>query len=242
MRIIIEKDYEQMSKTVKDILLGKMYENKDMHIAITAGSTPELLYKLMIEELGSKAPISNVTFYNFDEIPFKEKGGTGVTMTNLNKMFFDPAKIDRKHIHVMDENNYQTHDELMEKIGGLDAFFLGLGEDGHFCGNLPGTTKFEDKTVKVMIDDHEGMREGLLGEVGGVAQDVPDFYVTMGPASVMHSKEIVMFANGKRKANIVKEAFFGEVTNDVPSSVFQLHPNFTLVLDEEAAQEILSLV
>ncbi|NVS33112.1 6-phosphogluconolactonase, partial [Listeria monocytogenes] len=62
--------------------------------------------------------------------------------------------------------------------------------------------------------------------------------VTMGPKSVMHAKEVILFANGKKKAAIIKKALQGPVTEDIPSSIFQLHPNFTVVLDEEAASEL----
>jgi len=242
MRIIIEKDYEQMSKTVMHLLLAKMYENKKMNIAITAGSTPKRLYELLVEEIKNKQVFTNVTYYNFDEIPFKKKGGYGVTVTNLKNMFFDPAGISMDQVHTLDENNYTTHDEYLESVGGLDAIFMGLGKDGHFCGNLPNTTKFNDLTSKVETSIFPSMYDIMKREVGGVEEDIPEFYVTMGPRSVMNAKETIIFVSGKEKANMVRKAFFGEVSEKVPSSVFQLHPNFTLVLDEDAASEIKDLI
>ena len=43
-----------------------------------------------------------------------------------------------------------------------------------------------------------------------------------------------MVVNGVGKAEIVKKAFFGPVTPEVPASILQLHPDFILVADEEA--------
>ncbi len=235
MKIMIEKDYEQMSKTALQLLLGVMYQQKQVHVAITAGSTPKRMYELFVEEIRHKVPFENVTYYNFDEIPFKGQTGYGVTMANLAKMFFEPAGIDASAIHVLDDTNYQEHDAYLQSIGGLDAILLGIGADGHFCGNLPGTTTFSDQTVKVGIDSRPDMREILLGEVDGDESRIPDHYVTMGPKSVMNVRKVMMFAAGKAKAAIIKEAFFGKVTENVPASVFQLHPDFTLILDEEAA-------
>ena len=61
----------------------------------------------------------------------------------------------------------------------------------------------------------------------------------MGPQSVMTQvRDAVMIVNGKGKAEMVKKAFFGPVTEDVPSSILQLHPNFTLILDADAASEL----
>ena len=238
MRIIIEKDYEQMSRTVMDLLLAKMYTNKKMNLAITAGSTPKRLYELLVEEIKNKSGFCNVTYYNFDEIPFKKKGGYGVTVSNLKKDYFDPAGISMEQVHVLDEKNYTTHDAYLKSIGGLDAIFMGLGKDGHFCGNLPNTTKFGDGTTKVETSVFPEMYDIMKSEVGGNEEDIPDFYVTMGPKSVMNAKETIIFVSGKEKAKIVKEAFFGPVCEQVPSSVFQLHPHFTLVLDADAASEI----
>ncbi|MDF9824181.1 6-phosphogluconolactonase/glucosamine-6-phosphate isomerase/deaminase [Breznakia sp. PF5-3] len=240
MRIIIEKDYEQMSKTVMHLLLAEMYKDKAVHLAITAGSTPKRMYELLSEEICNKKAFDNVTYYNFDEIPFKKSGGYGVTISNLKKAYFDPAGISMDQVHVLDLSNYEQHDDHLEAIGGLDAIFMGIGADGHFCGNMPGFTKFENKTVEIEIP--ADMKQALVGEVGGDIDEVPDSFVTMGPRSVMSSKAPVMFANGKGKAAIIKKAFFEPVSENVPSSIFQLHPNFTLVLDEEAASEIKDLV
>lgn len=235
MRIIVEKNYEEMSKTAMYMLLGKMYESKQMHIAITAGATPRRMYELLAAEIKDKRIFDNVTFYNFDEIPYKNKVGYGLTVSNLKNEFFDPAGISMDQVHTLTIDNYQSHDALLESFGGLDAIFMGIGADGHFCGNLPGVTKFANKTVEIPLGDD--VKPLLADEMGGL-DAVPDAYVTMGPASVLSSKATIMFANGKAKANIIKEAFFGSVSEQVPSSVFQLHPNFTLILDEDAASEI----
>lgn len=242
MNIIVEKDYEQMSKTCMHLLLGLMYQPKTVHLSITAGSTPKRMYELLVDEFKNKKPLSNVIYYNFDEIPFKGEDRMGVTMSNLTNLFFAPANIPANQIHMLDQFNYLQHDEYLKSIGGLDAILMGIGKDGHFCGNLPKTTTFSDLTVKVEIDAHPGMRETLLGEVDNDATKVPDFYVTMGPKSVMNIRKTIMFATGKAKAAIIKKAFFGPVTEDVPSSVFQLHPDFTLVLDQDAASEIKDLI
>lgn len=238
MKLIIEENYEKMSRVAANILLGKMYQQKRVNLAITAGSTPVKMYEYLVEDVKHKSYFDNVHYYNFDEIPFKQKPGYGVTMTNLNNLFFKPAEISEDHIHILDEHNYTSQDLRIEQDGGLDLILLGIGADGHYCGNLPGTTKFEDLTSSVGEDATERLKSVLLSEVGGDENERPSFYVTMGPKSVMRSKEIVLFATGKKKAEIIKRAFFGPVTNDVPASLLQTHPNLTLVLDKEAASEL----
>ena len=129
-------------------------------------------------------------------------------------------------------------DEKLTADGGLDLMLMGLGADGHFLVTCPGATRFGNQTYRVEVMRHQPY-EVLVDEVGGDESKVPDFYVTMGPQSVMTQvRDAVMIVNGKGKAAMVKQAFFGPVTEDVPSSILQLHPNFTLILDADAASEL----
>ncbi len=90
-------------------------------------------------------------YYNFDEIPFRGQSREGVTISNLRQLFFTPAQIKEENIHKLTLDNAAQHDRQLEEAGGLDLMVLGLGADGHFCGNLPNTTRFHDQTVEVPI-------------------------------------------------------------------------------------------
>ncbi|MGC6770124.1 glucosamine-6-phosphate deaminase [Enterococcus sp. LJL128] len=242
MKIIVEKDYEGMSSRVSEKLIEAIYGGSFQNISVTAGSSPIRAYEIASAHIRNHEINPQITFFNFDEIPFKKSGGDGVTITNLKKSFFEKAGIADEQLHKLTMENYQTHDAYLESIGGIDIVFLGIGADGHFCGNLPNTTKFGDQTSFVSIDARPDMKDILLGEVEGAAEELPEGYVTMGPRSIMNIPEVIMMASGKGKAAIIKKAFFGSVTEAVPSSVFQLHPNFTLILDKEAAQEIAEFI
>lgn len=235
MKLIVTKDVQEMNEVAAQHLLGAMHTQYRTNIAITAGSTPKGVYELMIPLVKDKEYFDNVHYYNFDEIPFKGETGYGVTMQNLNKLYFDPANIKREKIHVLDWTNYETQDQRIAADGGLDFVLLGVGADGHFCGNLPGTTKFGDLTSRVPEDATPDMVQVLLNEVGGVEEKRPDFYVTMGPKSIMQIKKLVMIANGTAKAEIVKKLVEGIVTEEVPSTLLTTHPDFTLIVDAEAA-------
>jgi len=150
----------------------------------------------------------------------------------LRKQFLTPAGIPEENIHKLDHTNYQTQDERIKADGGLDAVILGLGWDGHFCGNLPHTTKFGDGTSRVECDEY--LRSRLVEEFENGEEDVPYYYVTMGPRSIMQARNIVMIASGKRKAEPVKKLLSGVVDQDVPATILTLHPHFTLIADEEA--------
>lgn len=58
----------------------------------------------------------------------------------------------------------------------------------------------------------------------------------MGIKSIMQSKQILLIANGEKKAQIVKDALFGPVTPKIPASILQLHNNLTVIVDKDAAK------
>lgn len=233
MRVIKVKDYEQMSKVAMTHLLGYMSKDKEMHISITGGTTPKRMYEMLAPYVKENIEEYNhVTFYNFDEIPYKEENREGVTIEGLRKQFLAPAGIKEENICVLDQNNYLTQDERIEKVGGLDLILLGLGWDAHFSGNLPGTTVFGDLTSRVECDDV--MKERLLDEFDNNPNHVPDYYITMGPRSIMRAKNLIIIASGKKKAKAVKALLSNKIDQDLPATILTLHPNITLIADEDA--------
>lgn len=232
MKVILTKDYEEMSQVAATHVLGYMYKEGRVNISITAGDTPLRTYEILAPQIKDKC-FQNVHFYNFDEIPFKQEDREGITMLVLRQAFFDKVDVSEDNIHILDQTNYQTQDERIAKDGGLEMILLGVGEDGHFCGNLPGTTTFGDLTTKVYCKE-----EDLIDEFEGHWEFVPNYYVTMGPRSIMRAKNLVMIASGKRKAHVIKQLLSYKINQDVPATILTLHPNFTLIIDEDAASEL----
>lgn len=237
MKVIITKDYDEMSEVAAGYVIKYLSDFKRVNLAITAGKTPIGMYEKLVLLVKDKEYYNHVHYYNFDEIPFREKVN-GVTMKNLDQLFFLPAHIHRENIHILDGSNYENYDEVIKQNGGLDLVVMGLGWDGHFCGNLPGTCTFNDKTHAVYSFQMKDFTERLAGEFDGDKTKVPDYYVTMGPKTIMQARELVVIVNGTHKAKIVKEAFFGPICEEIPASILQMHPNITLIMDQDAASEL----
>ena len=214
-----------------------MSKMRRVNLAITAGSTPKGMYEYLITLVKGKPWYDNCYFYNFDEIPFRGKEGEGVTITNLRNLFFTPAGIKEENIQKLTIDNYREHDQKLAREGGLDLVVLGLGVDGHFCGNLPNTTHFHEQTVEFPI---QGEMVDIVahGELGGDFSLVPDSYVTMGPKSIMAAKNLLIIVSGAGKAQALKNVLQGPVTEDVPASVLQLHPSLIVIADKAAAAEL----
>lgn len=232
MRVIKVKNYEEMSQVAAENVLGYMYKEGRVNISITGGTTPKRMYEILVPKVKGKEQFKNIHFYNFDEIPYRKEDREGVTISGLRELFLTPAGIKEENIHKLDHTNYAMQDEKIKQDGGLEMIILGLGWDGHFCGNLPGTTKFGDLTSKVECDQR--LHDRILEEFDNVEENVPDYYITMGPRSIMQAKNIVMIASGKKKAEAVKKLLSLEIDENVPATLLTLHPHFTLIVDEEA--------
>ena len=234
MKLIITENYEEMSKIAASYFISeasKGYE-KRVNFAITGGSTPKRMYEIL-EPIIKDNPIPYVHYYNFDEIPVKEE--EGVTITSLRNYFFSPCKIDDKNIEIFSEKNYTTYDKKIKDDGGLDAIMIGLGPDGHFCGNLSGTFDTFDLGCRSYSTRLTKKLEDRIAFLCGGYDKMTNQTVTFGPTTVMNAKRIIMIVNGTKKAEILKKAIEGPIDVKVPSSILRLHPDFTIIADKEAA-------
>ena len=124
----------------------------------------------------------------------------------------------------------RDYNEIIHSVGGVDLQLLGLGHNGHIGFNEPGIA-FETETHCVTLSDRtiKANMRFFLSE-----HDVPRQAYTMGIKTIMSAHKILVVVSGEDKAAIVKEAFFGPVTPQVPASILQLHNDVTLVADEAA--------
>lgn len=236
MKVIITDTLEEMSTIAAQHLLGYMYKPYRVNLSITGGTTPRRMYEILTPQVKGKTYFGNAHFYNFDEIPYRAEDREGVTISGLRDAFLTPAGIAEENIHKLDQYNYETQDERITADGGLDLIVLGIGSDGHFCGNLPGTTKFEDWTVKVDCEDW--VKERLVDEFNGERKHIPDYYITMGPRSIMAAKNLLLIATGSKKAEAISRLVNGKLDPKYPSTLLSFHPSLTVVVDKEAAAKL----
>lgn len=235
MKLIVTKDFDKMSELAASLVLTEMMKPDRVNLSLTAGGTPKKVYEIIIDALKqSDLKPDNVHYYNFDEVMI-EGERFGLTMQSLKELFYDPAKVPAQNIQELTYDNYQKIEAQLPALGGLDLILMGIGSDGHFCGNMPGYTAFDQNINAYQIAPGEDMYEALKEIIG---KNPTGEVVTFGTRTVMAAKKLVLIANGKGKAAILKKALEGPVSVDVPASVLKLHPNLTVIVDEEAAAEL----
>lgn len=236
MKVLIEKDYQALSDTTASILIGDMLQAHRVNVSVTAGASPAGTYELVTKKLSQQpSHYSHVHFYNFDEVPMKNIP-EGMTMQQLRQQFFEPAKIAEANIHPLTVDNMAEIQQELVDVGGLDVMLLGLGADGHFCGNMPAATKFDEEIYYIDILEEYPWYEGIAAAAG--KENLPERFVTMGAAMILKAKKVVLIVNGKSKAGAVKRMLEEPISPDFPATVLRLHPNLVLLLDEEAASEL----
>ena len=155
----------------------------------------------------------------------------------MHRNLFDCVNIDPAKTNLPDGTNPDAADAcakynaIIHSVGGINLQLLGLGPNGHIGFNEPGEAfELETHCVDLTQETIEANKRFFDGNV----DLVPKQAYTMGIRTIMQARKVLMVVNGAGKAEIVKKAFFGPVTPEVPASILQMHPDFTLVGDEDA--------
>ena len=147
----------------------------------------------------------------------------------MQNLFFRDAHIENERIHEITKDNYKNYDKMIENVGGIDVMVIGLGYDGHFCGNCPRCTPFDSYTYYIPFSEKHAANPEYAD------RPTQPYTVTMGPKSLMKVKHLVMIVNTKEKAQILKRFLDEPINSDIPATILKLHPNFTVICDKDAA-------
>lgn len=237
MKICRAKDYKELSRKAANLIRAQVVMKPDCILGLATGSSPVGTYEKLVEWY-KKGDIdfSRVSTINLDEY-------RGLTPDNdqsyryfMNIHLFDHVNIDKSRTSVPDglepdaEKACQDYDAIIEKSGGVDLQLLGLGHNGHIGFNEP-SDEFPCGThcVDLTPSTINANKRFFASEA-----DVPRQAYTIGIRSIMLAKKIVVVVSGKDKAEILQKVVCGPITPQVPASVLQLHPDVTIVADEEA--------
>jgi len=238
MIIIIKENYEQLSEQASQITESAIKANKRMVMGLATGLTPLGLYQNLVNQHQTNSlDFSSIVSFNLDEYLGIDPADTRSYNFFMQDNLFSKINILEKNVFIPYGlvHNVPAHCEWYEKAiqekGGIDFQVLGIGGNGHIGCNEPGTS-FDSVTHAVKLS--EKTKEDNAKFFDSI-NEVPKQAITMGLATIMASKEVMLLASGTHKAEIIKKALKGPVTTDVPASILQNHPNLTVILDKPAA-------
>ena len=238
--IIIKDNYDEVSaeafKVMKEVI-----KKENCVLGLATGSSPVGLYKEMIKDYeAGNTSYKNIRSWNLDEyvgIPHTHEQSY---WTFMHENLFNHIDIKEENVHVPCgegddiEQNCKDYEKSMEGVI-IDLQVLGIGSDGHIAFNEPGTP-FDSLTH--IMDLTEQTRQDNARFFDNDINQVPTHAVTMGLASIMRARKIVLIATGANKADAVYGMIKGAMTTDCPASTLQAHPDVTVVLDKAAAAKL----
>jgi glucosamine-6-phosphate deaminase len=239
VRIVIAKDYEDMSARAARIVAGQIYLKPNSVLGMATGSTPLLMYKELIrvhKEVG--LDFSEIVTFNLDEYLGLSKEDEQSYNYYMFHNFFNHINIKKENIYIPNgmledvEQECKHYDSRIHKKGGIDLQVLGIGTNGHIGFNEPDI-KFEATTHKVKLDDETIHANARFFET---MEEVPRFAISMGIKTIMHAKKVLLLASGENKAEVLYRALFEGITPEIPASILQLHQDVTVIVEENAAQ------
>ena len=238
MKIIRAKDYQDMSRKAANIISAQVIMKPNCVLGLATGGTPVGAYAQLVEWYNKgDLDFSEVTTVNLDEYRGLPKEHPQSYWYFMNENLFSKVNIDPAKTNLPDGTNLDTAAEsaryngIIHKLGGIDLQLLGIGPNGHIGFNEPGQA-FELETH--CIDLAPTTIEANKRFFDGNEALVPKQAYTMGIKTIMQARKVLVVANGKAKAQAVKDAVTGPVTPACPGSILQLHPDCILVADEEA--------
>jgi glucosamine-6-phosphate deaminase len=235
------KDYYEMSRKAANIISAQVIMKPDCVLGLATGSSPTGTYK-QLQEWYQKGDLdfSKVHTVNLDEYKGLTKENAQSYYYYMNQTFFKDINIDLNNTNIPngmamnDQEECLRYDNVIQNLGGIDLQLLGLGHNGHIGFNEPGEI-FETGTHCVALTESTIEANSRLFEN---VDEVPRFAYTVGIKTIMQAKKIIVVVSGEDKAEIVRTAFFGAVTPEVPASILQLHKDVTIVGDEAAFSKI----
>ena len=243
MIFIINFDYDKCSRWAAyyvdyKIKVSRPTQEKPFVMAIPAGSSPVGMFKRLIE-LFKKGKVSfqHVVFFNLNEY-------VGLSAENQHSFshflwdnFFQHIDIKKQNIHLLNGETKDfakectAYEKLIRSYGGIDLLIAGVGEDGHIAFNEPGSSLASRTRLKALN------RNTLRANARFFDNDVnlvPKTVVTVGIATIMDAREVMVIASGDKKAEALQCAVEGSVNHMCPVSILQMHQHAIIVCDEEA--------
>lgn len=240
MKIIVKKNYEEISKEAASIIGGIVKENPVAVLGLATGSTPIGTYKELIRMHKEEGlDFSKIRSFNLDEYIGLSGDNPNSYRYFMNDQLFNHININKENTKVPDgkavdfDKYCREYDEMIESSGGIDIQILGIGSNGHIAFNEPdhvlsvGTTTVD--LTQETINDNARFFEKM--------EDVPKKSITMGIGSIMKAKKIILLASGKNKRDAIKKILENKITTMLPASLLLLHPDVTIIVDEEAYGE-----
>ncbi|MCY2929376.1 MAG: glucosamine-6-phosphate deaminase [Planctomycetota bacterium] len=232
-----------VANAIADLIRLKASQNAMCVLGLATGSTPMSVYNELVRMHRQDAlSFANVVCFNLDEYYPMQPRELQSYVRFMREHLFDHIDIKPENVHIPDgtvalsevQAYCDSYEQAIAAAGGIDLQLLGIGRTGHIGFNEPGSAR--TSRTRVITLDRLTRRDAAADFFG--EDYVPRRGVTMGVATILEAKQILLLAFGENKSAVLSHAIEGPVTESIPASFLQQHGNTRILLDEAAAADL----
>lgn len=247
MRVIIKDKSAQVAEwaaryIVEEIKAKAAKTDAPFVLGLPTGSTPLETYKELIRlHKEGEVSFANVVTFNMDEYVGLEESHPESYHSFMWNNFFSHVDINPANVHILNGNapdlmaECQAYEEAIAEAGGIDLFMGGVGEDGHIAFNEPFSSLQSRTRIKTLTPDTIAVNSRFFG---GDTSKVPTQALTVGVATILSARKVMILATGAKKARALRHAIEGSYNHQWTLSALQTHPAGIIVCDDSAAEEL----
>lgn len=240
MKVHVYAEYAEMSTNAADFIIEAINQKPDLLLCFPAGSSPaDILSCLVGYAREGKVDFSRCRFVGLDEWVGMDETDEGSCKHFMYESLFKPLSVKPENIMFFDSKaqdlveECKRVDKYISENGPIDLMLVGVGMNGHIGLNEPGISfdlyshVMELDTVTKKVAQKYFNKETEL-----------DKGISLGLKHLMEAHVAVMIAAEAKKADIIRAALEGEVSDQVPASILQTHRNSHVFLDKDAASKL----
>ncbi len=247
MKVIIRNTMKEASVWAARYIAEKINQkaacsSEPFVLGLCTGSTPIETYNELIRLVkDGKVSFKNVVSFNMDEYVGLPVEHPESYHSFMHKYLFDQIDEPEANIHILDGNapdlaaECAAYEKAIEAAGGFDLFLGGVGEDGHIAFNEPFSS-LQSRTRVISLTPQT--REVNSRFFDNDPEQVPAQALSVGVATVMGAREVVVLAFGSKKAHALRDAVEGPISHYCTLSALQMHPAGIIACDDAAAGEL----
>lgn len=232
MKWVEASNYEELSRIGAQIFVEQLKNKPNSVLGFATGGTPEGLYKELVKKFNEgEVSFEAATGFNLDEYIGLAPEHDQSYHYYMNKNLYDHINMPKNNIHLPKgnvknlEEAAKQYDIDMEEAGGIDVQLLGIGVNGHIGFNEPGAS-FEAGTSLVKLTDSTLEANKIYFNS---IDEMPKEAITMGIASILKAKKIILLISGASKQEAYDRLRSGEITEDFPASALHKHDDVTVI-------------
>lgn len=241
MNIIKVKNYKELSMQAAGIVAAQISRKKNTVLGLPTGQTPLGMYQELVKRFRKgEIDFSQVITFNLDEYYGLSPEHPQSYNYYMWQTFFNNINIKKENVFIPDgvtkdvQKECRYYESLIEKKGGIDLQFLGIGDNGHIGFNEPAIALNSNTHLVNLSQATIEANSRFFNDI----EDVPRKALTMGMGTIMKAKQIILLASGMKKAPAIAKTINGKVNTEVPASLLQLHRDVTIIVDKDAARDV----